>query len=218
MGRYRILALLLMLALTGCSFEPDGPLPIAAAAGETDEVSALLAAGESCEARDGRGMTPLAWAARRGHPETVTALLEAGCDPERPAGNNGWTPLVHAVHKGQGATVRALLEGGAAADGVGGRRALLMAAGYGVAAMVRELLARGADPTAVPNLLRDAVGGASDIDHHWQGCEGPTETVKILLAAAPRLELGDGFRERHALDYARRKGCDELVSLVAPRP
>jgi ankyrin repeat protein len=200
----------------GCRDQPDTALTVAASAGRLDEVERLLSGGVEADEADGNGLTPLIWALREGRVGVVEALLAAGADPELRGGGNGWTPLVHAVHMSQNGAALLLLDAGADVTSPGGQRALLMAAGYGNAAMVRELLARGADPRASAGLLRDAVGGAWDIDYVWPGCEAHSETVEALLEAAPDLHLGRSLWDRLAVTYARQRGCTDLLHLVDP--
>ncbi len=172
---------------------------------------------------DDSGFTPLVWAARRGHPEAVRLLASRGADPNRPAGRNGWGPLLHAIHKNQNATALALIEAGARLDGEAGAAALRMSAGYGNEIMVRALLERGVDPHAGDPtgaaILTDAVWGAWDVDFSWKGCEAHTGVVRALLQKAPDLRLPDTLRGKLALRHARRKGCDEMLALLArPAP
>jgi len=221
-GRAAVAARITVLALlgAGCHVQPDTPLTIAAAAGDTESVLRLLGEGAPIDDQDGTGCTPLVHAARSGHLATIEALLQRGADPQKAAGSNGWSPLVHAVHKGQDAAARLLLEAGASAKDRSGRVALLMAAGYGDAGMVRILIDHGADPGAgeiAPLILAEAVGGAWDLDYPWPGCQAHTDTVRALLAAAPGLRVGTGLRGRMALAAARRHGCVDLVALAEGR-
>jgi ankyrin repeat protein len=63
--------------------------------------------------RNRYGWTPLHWAARNGHLQTVTALLDWGADVNA-ADANGWTPLFPAAYWGQRAdVVQRLLDTGA---------------------------------------------------------------------------------------------------------
>jgi ankyrin repeat protein len=203
----------MLCALAGCVPRPATGLQRAAAAGNAEEVRRLLSSGTKVDDEAPGAFTALVWAARQGSPETVKLLLDAGSDPSRRAGVNGWTSLQHAVHKGRADNVAMLLgsRSFAAADR---NEALVMAAGYGSAPMVRLLLASGADPKG-DRALRNAVGGAHDIDWSYQGCTAHTEVVKELLAAAPDLTLSDDPADRRALDYAKGQGCSEMVALLA---
>ena len=98
----------------------------------------------------------LASAARAGRLEQIDALIRRGADINQPSGVNGWTPVVHAIHKGQIGALRRLVDLGASLDGEVGRRALMMAGGYGEEPTVRFLLAHGVTPRA------DGDGGAGD--------------------------------------------------------
>ncbi len=210
-------ALLLVLLPTACHPAPDSPLGQAAAEGRTAEIERLIAAGAPVDGRDGE-FTPLIWAARSGQVEALRLLVARGADPNRRAGVNDWTPVLHAIHKGQTDTAVALLEAGARLDGSIGEEALMMAAGYGNAWMVRVLLERGMDPHAGNSNgmtpLSNAVGGAWDIDYSWTGCGPHTEVVRALLERAPDLKLPDNAWGKAARLQARRKGCDEMLSLL----
>jgi hypothetical protein len=156
------------------------------------------------------GITTLIFTARNGDTSAIRALIAAGADPGLPGGVNGWPPLMHAVHKNQKAAVEALLEGGADPNqrGGGGSTALIMAAGYGNAKMVRLLLKHGADPRMVDSngdsALTVAVSGVPDIDKFTLGsCQ--SETVKALLDAAPDLKVSANLWGR----MARLVSCRE---------
>ena len=209
----------MLCALAGCVPRPATGLQRAAASGNAEEVRRLLSSGTRVDEEGPGAFTALVWAARQGSPETVKLLLDAGADPRRRAGVNGWTSLQHAVHKGRADNVAVLLGSGsfAAADR---NEALVMAAGYGSAPMVRLLLASGADPRAESKgtrALPNAVGGAWDIDWSYQGCAAHTAVVKELLAAAPDLTLSDDPVDRRALQYARDQGCSEMIGLLASK-
>ncbi len=205
-----------LTALAGCRDVPDTPLTTATAAGRVNEIEALLADGAEIDAKDGNDLTALVWAARDERVETLRVLLQHGADPNLAAGRKDWAPLVHAVHTGSNLAAIELLDAGADIEGTGGRRALLMAAGYGNAEMVREMLARGANPR-IDGIMTDAVGGAWDVDYQWLGCDSHTETVRALLEGAPDLQLEDDFFGRRALSNAKKKGCTDLVELVERR-
>ncbi|MDQ6700773.1 MAG: ankyrin repeat domain-containing protein, partial [Acidobacteriota bacterium] len=162
---------------------------------------------------------PLIAAVRDGDMEGVRTLIDEGADPNMRAGVNAWTPLMHAVHKHQTGSAIALLKGGAAIDATmqDGKTALMMAAGYGHADMVRVLLDRGADAhlktRSGETALTFAVLGSTDIDEFTLGkCR--TQTVRLLLDRAPNLKL-----QGHVADWAARwlskhSGCGEVLAMV----
>ena len=156
------------------------------------------------------GVTTLTGAARNGDIATMQALIEGGADLNQRGGVNGWPPLMHAIHKNQSAAVATLLEAGADPNqrASGGSTALIMAAGYGYAEMVRLLLVYGADPRMVDrngdSPLTVAVSGVPDIDKFTLGsCQ--SETVKALLDAAPDLTVSASLWGR----MARLVSCRE---------
>ena len=149
-------------------------------------------------------------------------LLRAGADPDFHAGVNDWPAIMHAVHKNQRLAVLALADGGADVNAKNphGFTALMMAAGYGYADIVRDLLARGADPYAETKdgatALAGAVGGVPDIDR-FTVCSCQTDTVKALLDKAPDLKLKQNFAGRTALWFARLGRCKEVLNLLDRR-
>ncbi len=160
----------------------------------------------------------LASAARAGRLEQIDALIRRGADINQPSGVNGWTPVVHAIHKGQIGALRRLVDLGASLDGEVGRRALMMAGGYGEGPTVRFLLAHGVTPRADGDggrqVMIAAVHGAWDIDDRWRGCGPHTDVVRTLLARDSTVSLGRGEEARAARAWARDKGCNEMLRLV----
>lgn len=100
------------------------------------------------------GYSPLHLAARSGHPEIVTALLEAGADPNHWT-DTGVTALHFAAQANDEASVRALVEHGAdinAQDAFRGRTPLVFAASRNATSSVTALLELGADPSITTDL------------------------------------------------------------------
>jgi ankyrin repeat protein len=160
----------------------------------------------------GGGVSPLIGAARSGDVDQIKQLVASGADVNGPGGVNHWTPLMHAIHKNQAGSVTALLAAGADPNAVSGRTtALIMAAGYGQADIVRILLEHGANPGA--EALAAAVGGTTDIDDNTAGkCQ--TGAVKALMEKEPSLRLAG---DSEAVQTARRGGCTEVLALVTGR-
>lgn len=181
----------------------------------------------------GQGGTPttsLASAAREGDLTAIDRLIAGGADVNQTSGRADWPPIVHAIHEGQRAAAVRLLEHGASIEGDAGRRALLMASGYGDAETVKLLLEKGVElpKTAEEGglLMATAIGGVWDIDHEWSGCDRHTQVVRLLLAADSDLHVvrelsprsvaraRSTFQNRVAEMYARRKGCTDLLRLL----
>lgn len=121
---------------------------------------------------------------------------------------------MHAIHKGQNDAALALMALGADIH-ADRENALHMAAGAANVAIVRALLAAGADPHQRGGaLMAEAVGGAWDVDNKWQGCDARTQVVRVLLAKAPDLRIARDPLSSLSLAYVQRKGCTELLALV----
>ena len=95
------------------------------------------------ETRNAVDESPLMMAAFKGHIEIVRALIARGADINK----TGWTPLHYAATGSHNTIVSLLLEEHAYidAESPNGTTPLMMAAQYGSAATVRQLLEAGAD-------------------------------------------------------------------------
>ncbi len=180
---------------TACSTTTHGltPLAAAAAAGHTDVIAALLAAGADVNAfsggPDGVCLTPLMAAAACGHAAAVTALASApGVDLAAARACDGATVLTVAATRGDEAVLRALL---AAATHAGadvavevnkrdgrGWTPLMLAALAGSEGAVRVLLDAGADPAAVTE--KGETAGA------WAARTGRGGAIEALKEAEER--------------------------------
>lgn len=128
----------------------DGRTALAIAAGNGHEklVEALLKAGAKADGGPAE-ITPLTQGVRSGSNETVKALLDAGADPNRAAGD-GRKPLMLAARAGLEEAVRYLLDKGAEINGRNERdasTALMWAANNGFKRLVEFLVEKGADPS-----------------------------------------------------------------------
>ena len=153
-----------------------GVLARAAAAGQTEVVRKLLAAGADPDQRGEQGFTPLGAAALRGHALVVRLLLRHEADPDRKSAD-GAPPLVNAARMGHAAVVEALLDAGADPTRADrhGHHALSMAAARGDVAMVRRLLDHGMEVDA-----RDGEGRTA---FFWAGLYRRDAVRQVLLAA-----------------------------------
>jgi ankyrin repeat protein len=124
---------------------PNGEpvLVIAARAGYTGTVDALLAAKANVNARSKVGDTAIMASALSGHLDLVKKFRARGAEID----GAGWTPLIYAATGGQDAVVAYLLGEGANVNAVSpnGTSALMMAVREGKGSTVKLLLARGAD-------------------------------------------------------------------------
>lgn len=141
--------------------------------GDTRAIAAALAERSVLEARDEAGNTPLIQAAFYLDAAQLELFLERGADPNA-ANRAGATALMRAVmdvHK-----VRALLKRGARVNtqSAAGQTALTIACrGYGAAAVVKELLAHGADVHLANPVGSCAVTVAAET--------GEEEVLRLLL-------------------------------------
>lgn len=123
-------------------------------AGDLAQAGQLLAGGADLNTRDAYGATALMNAAHSGNAEMVEALLAAGAEVDA-KDELGWTALMKACYnseldRGFPDIVSRLIVAGADANvKIGyGIRPLMLAAGYGEAAVCEALIAGGADVLA----------------------------------------------------------------------
>src|SRR5215218_10223610 len=141
-----------LLAAGACAQRPETPLTQAAVRNDVAALRQLLDDGHKAD-EGGDSWTALIWAARSGSIDPINLLLDSGADVNRPGptGDN-WdaTPLQHAILERQPAAVCVLLDRGADPNrraGPGSPAPLLLAAGDTDPAILKMLLAHGADPT-----------------------------------------------------------------------
>ena len=175
---------------------PDGATALLWAAhhGDLELVTALLARGADPTLANDYGATALSVAAVEGDAPLIAALLDAGADVES-ANAEGQTALMVVARTGHVDTARVLLERGAkvnATEQFGGQSALMWAAAQQQPAMIRLLLAHGANV--------DARGQA----HAWQRRVTAEPRIKIMQTG--------GFTP---LLYAAREGCVDCIAALA---
>ncbi|HVY32926.1 MAG TPA: ankyrin repeat domain-containing protein [Caulobacteraceae bacterium] len=150
------------------------------------------------------GFTPILFAAQYGDVETTRLLLAAGADANDAAADHS-SAVVIAAHVGRSEVAAALLDAGADANAAGsGYTALHIASARGDIALVRALLAHGADPNA--RVQRGSpskrIRSGHALDQRMIGAtpfvlaaySGQLETMKLLAAhgADPSIPLQDG--------------------------
>jgi cytohesin len=129
-GDSAMVDLLLRSGANPSKAHPEGETPLQAAArsGSVATVRLLLARGVDVNATENvQNTTPLMWAAAEGHIDVVDVLIEAGADPNRQGHITTLTDRHNADHP------------------TGGFTALMFAARAGNDALVRRLVAKGAD-------------------------------------------------------------------------
>jgi ankyrin repeat protein len=130
------------------------------------EAARLVDRGANLNAKGTWGMTPLMWAASKGHAEVVRLLLERGADANA-AANNSSTALMWTAFAGHNDLVKLLIERGAAINLQSncGRTALISAAFNGHLDVVKLLLESGAQPNIKDEEGRTAIDYAIGRGH-----------------------------------------------------
>ena len=213
-----------LLAAGACAHGPETPLTRAAARNDVAALRHLLDDGHEAD-EGGDSWTALIWASRSGSIEAINLLLDAGADVNRP-GSTGddWdaTPLQHAILQRQTAAVRALLDRGADLNlgaGPGSLAPLFLAAGDTDPAILKLLLAHGADPAdedengATPLSRAVSAGTLHGPDRPmFGGCR--VETVRSLIAHDPQLRLKRNSAWNDAIWWARFQRCEDVLTLI----
>lgn len=168
------------------------PLFCAAKSGNAECVRLLLAAGADVTVRDLTKHTAM-YAA--GSAEVVEALVTAGLSLED-ADEYGWSPLTCAVHDGEWALsrVRALINAGANVNASGdhGYTLFMSAVGSGrYPALLRLLIASGANPHAVTEYGRNAFHAAIDVNFEANAEESVRDTLGYLKELGVNIEQRD---------------------------
>ena len=145
------------------------PLHMAALAGNTNTVIALLDSGAKLQPRAGEslyGATPLYLAAQNGHTETVRALLGRGADINCRLRRMGATPLFISAERGHTDLVSLLLHRGATphARNWNGLTALGVASLADRREVVLELVRAGAEVNSRDNLGNSVLVNCVDTD------------------------------------------------------
>src|SRR5512134_1730210 len=170
-------------------------LIFAAYNGDADLVQRLLKAGADPNAKNEFGTFALAEAAIGGYTDVIAALLKGGAEADL-ANPEGETPLMEVARNGNVQAATLLIDAGADVNAIelwGQQSALMWAAAQKQPAMIKLLIARGADVNA-----RGAV-------RNWER--------KVIKEPRPKDMNQGGFTP---LLYAAREGCIDCArELVA---
>ncbi len=186
--------------------EADGTTPLhwAVRADDLAKVNKLLAAGADAKAANRYGVTALYLACQNANPAIIERLLKAGADPNS-VSTEGETALMTVARTGVVEAAKVLLDHGAKVDAREewhGQTALMWAVDEKHPAMVKELIAHGADVNAVSNINKWERQVTSEPRDKWlplggltpllfaarQGC---VECAKVLLEGGAKIDTAD---------------------------
>jgi quinoprotein dehydrogenase-associated probable ABC transporter substrate-binding protein len=174
-------------------------------------VAFLIAHGADVNHRDRDGWTPLMQAAYTDDADDVRVLVKHGADPNAVSRQN-FTPLGIAVQYGRNNAALALIAAGAnpgTAVGGAGYTPLMLATANDEPALVRALIAKGADVNAVNS------GGVTAL--MIAAADGSADMAELLLRAGANASAQTS-RGDTALSIARAKGNDKVMQLLAAVP
>jgi len=184
------------------------PLMYAALYGDADAVRQLLDGGADPNIKNDAGATALMWAV--GDLAKTTLLLDRGADPNARS-DEGPTPLVIAATQFRSsAVVKLLLDRGAKPAG----GAVVRAASAGDAAVVRELMTRGAElrpPQATEALMFAMRAGCAKCAEVLLDKVEAAGLSRVLVMLAP-------FGDAQALGVLLDRGADINATLSDDRP
>lgn len=208
----RLIGIAMGIALmTASAASASSDLLAAAAAGRTDEVTRLVAAGADLDARDAQGRSALLLAVAGNHVAVAQALLKAGASPNAQAANRD-TPWLLAGASGRTEMVAAMLplKPDLKIRNRYGGNALIPACERAHVETVKLLLTSGIDLDHVNDLgwtclLEIVILGNGGRRHQ--------EVAKLVLDAGanPNLADRDGVGP---LAHARQKGQREVARLI----
>lgn len=193
-------------------------LHLAAYNADAESVRAFLRLGADPNQRDDRGYTPLLWAALRGavgiQVPVVTALIEAGADPNAVNEGGDSTVLMWAAQAGNLDVIRAIVKGGGDVNRAANEvTPLMVAAGSGDDRVVQLLLDCGANPAA-----RAGRFTAADYAEH----RGYADVARIVRSANGVSDSREGvtkvvdFIELHDSVVELRRDSASVVLLLLP--
>lgn len=165
--------------------------------GDGTVLSVLIRKGSNVDATDGKGCTPLYYAAKSGRLEIVVGLLQASANPNgvyrNPNGANIKHPLHAAIVGGHTEIVEALLQAGSTAPPLGNETCLHLVAKDGKGDIMTLLLRHGAYPNDVNAYALTPL--------HYAVMAGKLSTMEILISSCANVNAvaagGDGRSPLH---------------------
>ena len=183
-------------------------LHFASSHGLSSIIEAMIRSGEAfdIDSKDGRGRTPLSWAAQRGQEATIQLLIEQGAEVDS-KDNNRRTPLSWAALFGQEAKVRLLIKKGAGIDSKDnqGRTPLFWAVEWGREAIVQFLIEQGAEVNAKDNNGRTTLS--------WAAGRGQKAIVQLLIEQGAEVDSKD-IDGRTPLSWAAEYGKGAIIQCL----
>ncbi|MDD9819458.1 MAG: ankyrin repeat domain-containing protein, partial [Nitrospira sp.] len=179
---------------------------------EHSNAALQLLAGLERKRQSAQWTSQLFTAVRRGQPEEVQALIDAGADVNARDNDadNAYTPLHVAAKKGHAEVAQVLIDAGAAVDATAGAQAetpLHVAARKGHAEVAQVLVDAGA---AV-----DATAGAqAETPLHVAARKGHAEVAQVLVDAGAAVDATAGAQAETPLHVAARKGHAEVAQVL----
>ena len=194
-------------------------LHIAAHAGRTSTVRALVAAGATLNAHTRYGWSPLTDACKEGHHECVAVLVAAGADVNTVHSFMSETPLSLAAERsGCLRCVQILLDAGARVNGPPDSWAPLHGAVWGSDTTgsksedcISALLRAGADINALDHRGRTPLYLAMQVENDEHLDDRPCRLVTTLLRNGARLQAPDELP--HVNDWPGN-GCTRAIAYV----
>ena len=159
---------------------------------------------------DENGMTALHWEAKKGCPDVVKSLIDAGADIEA-TGEGGHSPLLVACCKGKLSVVKMLVEAGASVCAINDNEdsCLTLAAHHGHTNIVRYLV--GLPEVDVEHSNHPLNGFTTALNHAV--LSGYSDMVQVLIDAGADIETTDLW-ENGPLFLASENGNLTIVKML----